>query len=194
MQNIYGYNSMLPLVSKFPKGCTADCRNGDEGCCEEQWRACKPFPDGNCTKNCMNDLKCKNILGCTEQEETGDCIASSSPSPSPSGGGCYRFDGTVCEEISPDSCDNPVNKQVCANYNCYNGEEQCLKANQHSPSPPPSPGPSPKYSPSPPTPSPSSPSGFLSTTTGKIIVILIVMLVLLGLIWLTYVVTKRTNK
>lgn len=130
---------MIPLVSKLPKGCTKDCRNGDESCCEKEWRACKSWPYGNCTtKNCIDNLKCKDILGCKEQEGTGDCIASSSPSPSPSGGGCYRFDGTVCEFLSPDSCSAmPHYNKLCkhGNGNCYNSEQACLNAH-HSPSPP----------------------------------------------------------
>ena len=259
MQNIYGYNSMIPLVSNFPNSCTADCTNGEEGCCEEQWRACKPYPEGNCKKNCRPDLKCNNIKGCKTQEETGNCVASSSPSPSPSGGGCYIYTGE-CVNVSPDSCDNPINKDLCSNDNCYNGLEQCREANHHSPPSPPPPSPHHHLPIKPNTrwpdaidyikselskslnslpknkissvsnciinkakqnnispynfihndprmkdigneclksvggnspPSPPSPSGFLSSTTGKIIVIAIIILVLLGLIWLTYVVTKH---
>jgi hypothetical protein len=280
MQNIYGYNSMIPLVSKFPKSCTADCRNGDEGCCEEQWRACNSPPVGNCEKNCRELNKCSNIKGCTTQDVTGDCVASSSPSPPLDGGGCYIYSGG-CDKISPDSCDNPINKKLCAHDDCYNGLEQCLEANHHSPSPP-----SPPHSPSPPAPPPPPPppsqphyqpitkhtpwnpdsikyiksqiaknlntipknkvlpysncliskatqnnispydflnshdprlkdnaiqclttlgpapsppptpsrNDFLHTTTGKIIVIVVIILILLGLIGLTYFVTKTKKK
>ena len=265
MQNIYGYNSMLPLVSSngFPDTCTKNCTNGGIGCCGEQWSACNPWPKGNC-KNCKGLNSCRDIKGCTTQEGTKDCVASSSPSPSPSGGGCYIYSGE-CVNVSPDSCDNPINEDLCKHDHCYNGLEQCLEAHHHSPSPPSPPHSQPitkdthwnpdsiNYiksqlaknlntmpknkvlpysncliskarqnnispydflnsdprlkdiatqclttlggnSPAPPPPSPPSPDDFLDTTTGKIIVIVVIILILLGLIGLTYFVTKTKKK
>lgn len=124
---------MIPLVYEFPKVCTADCRNGDEGCCEEQWTACNPFPDGHCQKNCKKLNKCSDIKGCTTEDVSNVCISASSPSLPSTSGGCYIYSGG-CDKISPDSCDNPINKKVCAHDDCYNGLEQCLQENQHSPS------------------------------------------------------------
>lgn len=210
MQNIYGYNSMIPLVSKFPKGSITDCRNGDEG--------------------------------------------------------CYRFDGTVCEFMSHDSCTAMPNyKEVCKNGECYNSAETCQNA--HSSPSPPSPitqntpwnsktidyimsqiptnmnGVSKKNipdlfhcminkaqsknispydvlngtgalttilkksisldclkkirgssGPNPPPPPPPSPHNFLSTTAGKITIILVILIVLLGLIGLTRFITQNKPK
>ena len=95
----------------LPKGC--DCTGTDIGCCPR--------------KNASNQCGDCNINGC--QKENGMCVRGD-PEPSPvQTGGCYIDDGE-CTQISPDNCDNPINKTVCAHNKCFDNSD--CKPGPHS--------------------------------------------------------------
>ena len=119
-----------------------------------------------------------------------------------------------CELIGRDSCNSPGNEILCKNQglNCSTGKNACqadlnrfMQNKPSPPSPPSPPQPTPPSPPSPPTPpSPSHTPGhsgkgpggkkFWNSAGGIITIIVICLAIALGLVGVTYFVTKKKGK
>ena len=140
MQNIYGYNSMIPLLSDTLNHITEKCVSGlckhftgsdATSCCNNQMKVCQNQKHGGiCTENCTNPKKCDDIKGCFDGEVEGECSGSIQPSPSETG--CFTEN---LGKISSKSCNNWYNNIIfkedcfCNQHHCES-KKTCLKRHQ----------------------------------------------------------------
>ena len=147
MQNLYKYNSMIPLTvgssggpKPLPKKCpkNLDCTdNEDIGCCSDIMHMCNIEPG-------HPYVSCTDIKGClSDKKYPGSCTKD--PSQPPIGEkGCFRnSDG--CELVSEKDCDkwykeadkeekNDIEHECAASYDgvCYNDGVCSNPWNPHS--------------------------------------------------------------